>query len=171
ANAVGIVRGSANHPDMGRHALAGLLDAHAVRWLFPSPEEIIAFEDYLIDQSEELLETAFERDIYGLLEAEFGLIRDEYRMVVRMAQNRMLADGVDADLQRVLIMRQLQNYVKRSREVNDMTAELRGIKQMAQVAGVTRTQPEDAASALINAARDYSRRVKELPAQRITGEG
>lgn len=151
-----IERGSEEDRDLGRLGLIGLVDRETTRLLWPSRMQLIYWEEELIAETVELLTEEGTPKTRKRLREKHGLVRHEVQAMIRMALVRIreLAEG-DLEDQRSLMVMRLENYIQRSREAMDLRNELAGIKQMALVLGLTKTDPEDALSAFGNLVKTY----------------
>lgn len=132
----------------GRMGLLGLNFAETTRALWPGRLQILMWEEELIARTlEKLVKTSLTQTRTWLAE-EHGLTRREALTMVKLA-TRLASQQAGADLEdlRSVMVLRLEDFIHRSKNALDLTQEIKGLKQLAMVQGLTRTDPEDAISA------------------------
>jgi len=134
----------------GLLGIQGVLDDPVSAWVnFPTPEQILAFEELVIIEATDVVVTAGERNCIQHFRDTYCLTRPESLQVVKLARQRAheeMAGTVEED--RALLAAYWKDYIERARrEPAGLTHEARGYKELARVLGVTRTEPENAMEA------------------------
>jgi hypothetical protein len=129
----------------GCWGLRGLLDPGAAYHNHPTPAQLTAFEELVVIEATEILVTAGERQCVKHFRERYSLTRDEAMQLIRLARARAheeFSGSVEED--RALLTAYWKDYIERARkEPVGLTHEARGLKELAKVQGVTRTEPED----------------------------
>lgn len=139
-----IDQGSKNDPDQGRYGTVGLLNPAYCRLLWPSRTQIIAWEELLIEETtQSYIEDGYQHTRHHLRD-EHGLTKHEVTALIKIARThtRVRTDG-DIEEERSLHILRLENLARRAKEALDLRTELAAMKQIAQVVGLGRTDPED----------------------------
>lgn len=152
---------------IGRAGALPLLDEERAPYCGITEEQVLAFEELLIDEAgRELIEVG-ERSTVAHFREKYGLSRSEALGLVRLARveaARAGSSSVEED--RAIMVAQLKDYVGRARETMNMADELRGLKELSRVQGLTRSEPEDMAKdflRVVGAVASRQDRVLELP--------
>jgi len=150
--------------------------------LWPEPWQLVALEDALVDEvfrtatsSPDVGGIASERRASHFLIGELGLTRPEAESVLAMARERAIqAMPSGQEALRALQFHALSDGARRAALNHDLKAEVAFRRLLAQVTGVTRTEPEDAMGAFVNVVKRIassevrpalaSARPRELPA-------
>jgi hypothetical protein len=158
-----LTAGSTEAPDLAQVALPQLLlDTHNA---WPSRTQIVAFEEILVNQAIEELANGSQWKAMRSLQTRFGLLPHERKSVIEMARATLLDLTVyDVEEARALMIVRLENFVDRSAKAFDLRAELAGMKQLALVQGLSRTEAGDLVSDFTEVVRSVSASSKkELP--------
>lgn len=138
----------------GPDVLAVLCEPGLASLCAVAPEQVLAYEEVLVDAAQRLLVRHGERAVVDVLADRYGLSRREGLAACRLARADALLHGrssVEED--RALMVAQLKNYLARARQSLNMGDEIRALKQLAHVQGLTRTEPEDAAAEFLGVVR------------------
>lgn len=153
------LRRAARGPDCLR-----LLFDPALAPLVPvSYPSILRLEELLIDQAQGVLFRHGERGVMDHFREAYGLSRRECLGLVRLARADALQYGrssVEDD--RALMVAQIKDFVDRAREAMNLGDEMRGLRELARVQGLTRTEPEDRMSEFLGVVRRVSGRQDAL---------
>lgn len=162
-----IDQGSQKDPAMGRYGLLGLLDPQTIRLCFPSRLHIVAWEEIVIEEALELLVKCGVRGASRELQYRYGLAKHEIESLLKMArvQARKALEG-DLEEDRGLMLLRIEDYVKRCQDALDTRAELAGLKQMSQVLGLSKADPEDQLTDFIKIVKNVTDSRKKLPSQK-----
>jgi hypothetical protein len=135
-----------------RLALETMLDPETCRLAWPSRVEVLALEEALSWSTCALLaKGGVDEALAGL--GGIGLRPDERRTLVRMGMQEVQRRHGSLDLAeaRALTVARVEDYVRRCREGHDLDREIKGLKLLTVVLGLTRTEPENAARAFLDA--------------------
>ncbi|HHH28779.1 MAG TPA: hypothetical protein ENK57_10610 [Polyangiaceae bacterium] len=161
-----------------RLGLCSLLDVllgqeeEGVGW--PEPWQLVALEDALVEEvfqeatsSPDAGGVASERRASNYLLYELGLTRPEAESVLAMARERAIRTmPTGQEALRALQFHALADGARRAAQSHDLKAEVAFRRLLAQVTGVTRTEPEDALGAFVQTVR----RIAGVPVERPTLE-
>jgi hypothetical protein len=120
---------------------------------------VVGLEDLLIDQAQRVLFRHGERGVMDHFRDRYGLSRRECLGLVRLARADALQYGrssVEDD--RALMVALLKDYTDRAREAFNLDGEMKGLRELARVQGLTRTEPEDKMSEFLGVVRRVSGR-------------
>lgn len=120
-------------------------------------------EDLLVDQAQRVLFRHGERGVADHFGEAYGLGRRECLGLIRLARADALRFGrssVEDD--RALMVAQLKDFVDRSRDAMNLDGEMKGLRELARVQGLTRTEPEDKMSEFLGVVRRVSGRQDAL---------
>lgn len=120
-------------------------------------------EDLLVDQAQRVLFRHGERGVMDHFRERYGLGRRECLGLIRLARADAMQYGrssVEDD--RALMVAQLKDYVDRSRDAMNLDGEMKGLRELARVQGLTRTEPEDKMSEFLGVVRRVSGRQDAL---------
>ena len=130
-----------------RAACEVLRDPARARLAPVSASGVMALEDLVCDEVGRLLVRSGELAAVAHLRTRYGLARREAMSTVRLARAQAVAvagrSSVEED--RSVMVAQLKDYLARSRATLNMADELRALKELAKVQGLTRSDPEDRA--------------------------
>ena len=128
----------------GPDVLRLLLDPELAQLVPVNVKAINRLEDLLVDQAQRVLFRHGERGVMDHFRDQYGLSRRECLGLVRLARSDALQYGrssVEDD--RALMVAQLKDFADRAREAMNMGDEIRALRELARVQGLTRTEPED----------------------------
>lgn len=162
---LGIPRGSSENPDCGRWGLYGMLDPDTVRLCFPSPVQILTWEEMLVRESWNHMVhggrvgvTKALREVYGFHDVEINRIISLARAYGQVVQ------ATDLEADRALICARLEDLAIRCRMgVPDVRAELAALKQLAVVKGMTRSEADDFAKEVTDIVGRIGQETQQLP--------
>lgn len=145
ARSLYIYGGSRVHPDLGMHGMHGMDDAWTVRVVHPTPNEIIAFETFILDKTMEMITRNSQNYARNFISDTFGLLDHEMDQVVKMARARArsLTDA-SVDDKRAIMELRLEDAIARARDALDIRSELTGLKHLSVVQGLGRAETMDA---------------------------
>jgi len=147
----------------GPDCLRLLLDPALAPLVPVSVRQVNRLEELLIDQAQRVLFRHGERGVMDHFRSQYGLGRKECLGLVRLARADALQYGrssVEDD--RALMVAQLKDYVDRSRDALNLDGEMKGLRELARVQGLTRTEPEDKMSEFLGVVRRVSGRQDAL---------
>lgn len=121
--------------------------------------DLLAFEDILLIDIMELFLDKGERLTVTHLREEYGIRRKEAVMLLRVAKVQSQRETVGSvEEKRAVHERRLENFLARSKETMDMDGEMKALKELAKIQGLTRVAPEDAAADFLDVVRRVSNR-------------
>jgi hypothetical protein len=135
---VGVARGP-----HGGDVLMVLTYPLAARELALSPEDVYAVEELLVGQALRVLLRHGEAGVQDHFGEKYGLCRREANLLIRLARAEAMRNGrstVEDD--RALMVARLNDIAARARETLNVADELRALRELARVQGLTRTEPE-----------------------------
>ena len=124
-----------------------------------SAKAVYRLEELLVDQAQRVLFRHGERGVMDHFRERYGLSRRECLGLVRLARADAVQYGrssVEDD--RSLMVAQLKDYVDRARDASNLDGEMKGLRELARVQGLTRTEPEDKMSEFLGVVRRVSGR-------------
>jgi hypothetical protein len=127
------------------------------------PRAVEQVEELVVDQAQRVLVRHGERGVADHFRGAYGLSRREALGLVNLARADALKYGrssVEDD--RALMVAVLKDYLDRARESMNMGDEIRAIREMARVQGLTRTEPENVAAEFLGVVRRVSGRQEAL---------
>lgn len=138
------VVGAAAEDPRGRAGVAGLLHPVTCRRAWPTRSQVIYFESMLIEET--ISQCALGRSEAAIYLAEsYGLREREVRSVLATAATELRGRyDMDIEEKRALLVARLEHFVGRARGAFDLNNEMKALKVLAVVEGLTRTEPEDA---------------------------
>jgi len=109
-------------------------------------ENILSFEELIIDEAQAAMVRHGERSTMNHFREKYGFSRREALSLVRLARADALIYGKSSiEEDRALMVAQLKDYLSRSQDSMNMADEMRALKELARVQGLTRSEPEDRA--------------------------
>ncbi len=144
--------GSKFNHHLGYYGLKGLTHPRDVVEFWPSRPELLFFEDSLVEQLKTLIlrqskikTRNYMRDLLGLQIKEAGAL-------IKLAiEEALRQDGEDLETKRMLAEGWLTDYIERSRECGDLNSEMKGLKELVKVQGLTRVEPENQMDVMVAA--------------------
>lgn len=149
--------------------LRGLLHPKTCGRAGVSESNVLAIEELLVDEAQRLIVECGERPAIEHFRNRYGFARKEAIGLIRLARADALATGgssVEED--RALMIAQLKDLIARAKEEMNTERELKALKQLAAIQGLTRTEPEDQARdfmRVIAAVAQRQDRVIDMPKQ------
>lgn len=145
AEALGFNKGSSPLPFLGRYGVFGLDDPHLTHLLWPSPEEIIGFEEAIINKTITMLVEEGVVHTRSEVTEQFGLDYAEAICLTMMAQEviRLTSPYADPATAKATVLAQIDNYQKRARESLQFRDELNAIKQRSSILGLLKQNTDD----------------------------
>lgn len=128
----------------GHDVIRVLSDPAAVTLVSCSAEALMELEDLISDQALRVLTRHGETAVADHFREQYGLCRREGLALVALARARATRYGrssVEDD--RALMVASLRDILARARETLNIGEELRALRELARVQGLTRTDPED----------------------------
>ena len=173
---LGIERGSALEPDLGRLGLLPLVNPDTARAAWPDWRYLVMWEASLTEQTLEKL-TQGAKNSKGLytsvrkefLQHEHGLTVRETNTIMKLAYRlaRLHADMDTEDVRAVSVLR-LEATLDRARTALDLRSEISTLKQLAIVQGINRTEPQDEVGEFVDIVRKLDRKDKVLKTIDVT---
>lgn len=149
----------ASRAPRGPDCLRLLLDPALAPLVPIGARAVCRLEDLLIDQAQRVLFRHGERGVMDHFRDAYGISRRECLGLVRLARADAMTYGrssVEDD--RALMVAQLKDFADRAREAMNMGDEIRALRELARVQGLTRTEPEDKMSEFLGVVRRVSGR-------------
>lgn len=167
---LGLERGSQEVPEMGRLGFLDLVDPRTARDLWPTRLQILFWEESLVQEAEEILVSDGAAWLRKVFKQRHGLTRWESDTLGRQAMALLRGRSeFDVEEQRSLMVARLESFMRRAKSALDLRAELAGLKQLAIVQGLGKTDPEDAISAFAGIVKSLD--AKEAPRGFIDASG
>lgn len=143
----------------GLLGLQGLLDPHQCARCDVSSAEVLAFEELLLQESLDILLEHGERAALKHFKIEYCFTHREATGLLRIVKTQALErSGSSIEEKRALQEMRLEDYISRSKDSLDMDGEMKGIKELAKIQGLTRTEPEDQAAEFFAVVKKVSKR-------------
>lgn len=152
-----IESGSSEDQHQGRYGLMGLLDVETIRLAFPTRLQIITWEQFLIEETLELLVEGSTQKTKQTLYARYGLMHREVMSLLRLSQilsMEMTAGGVD-EARTIMVLR-LEEYRRRAQDAFNMQAEMAALKQLSIVQGLGQEKPDDFFKMMVDQVRNIN---------------
>lgn len=130
--------------DAGRLGLQGLLDPALAVACDVSSGHVIAFEDLIVTECMNILLDLGERACIKHFREEYGFSRKECIGLIRVAKVSALERSA-AGIEEKRAMQELryEDIIGRAKEALDTDTELKAMKELARIQGLTRTEPEN----------------------------
>jgi hypothetical protein len=147
---LGIFKGSEAHPREGISGMLGLCNEYTIRAAYATPEEMIAWEYILITETLDGIINKGTNKTYNTLLTHYGLTHTEASGTIKMA--RRFADNLCSTERiedRALVLLRCEDMIHRSREACDANTEMKALKQMSAVLGLTRMEEEESLAELV----------------------
>lgn len=124
----------------------GMDDPVLCRWMWPSPQEIVEFEEIMVEQARKYIVEGNKHTRSGSkdlarveLASQYGLSRDEANDVCKMAEMVIVSDfNSDRELNRAIMASRLEEFIDRCKTAGDLSREAMGMRQLSNVLGLTR---------------------------------
>jgi hypothetical protein len=131
----------------GLLGLQGLLDPHQCARCDVSSAEVLAFEEMLLSTTLDMMLDKGERATMRHFKEEYGFSHKEATGLLRVVKTQALERSSSSiEEKRALQEMRLEDFIGRSKETMDMDGEMKGIKELAKIQGLTRTEPENQAA-------------------------
>lgn len=133
-------------------------------------EQVIALEDLMVTEAFSMLLDHGERATLEHYREEYGLSRKEAVGMLRLvkARARHMTMG-SMEEKRAMQEARLENFISRAKEGMNMDDEMKALKELAKVQGLTRSEPESAAMEIADVIRRVSARQDAELEARIEG--
>lgn len=132
--------------DDGERGLEGLLDPRTAPYANVTEANVLALEELLVDEAGKLLIECGERAAIEHFRARYGFARKEAVGLVRLARADALVTGASSvEEDRAIMVANLKDLAARAKEEMNSERELRALRELARVQGLTRSEPEDLA--------------------------
>lgn len=143
----------------GLLGLQGLLDPHQCKRCDVRSAEVLAFEDMLLTESLDMLLDKGERASLRHFKSVYNFSHKEATGLLRVVKVQALErSGASVEEKRALQEMRLEDFVGRCKETMDMDGEMKGIKELSKIQGLTRTEPEDQAAEFFQVVKRVSNR-------------
>lgn len=162
---LGIRKGSREDPNQGRYGLMGIFDPALTRVTWPPKEAVMGFELVLVDEVLSHLVDHGHLKTQKWLLARHGLRLPEIQSTMRLVRAAMRGSYEQRDVEedRILMVLKLEDFIERSKAALDLKSEAQGLKQLALVQGLGRTEPRDATSEFLEVVKRVA--AKQAPEQ------
>lgn len=128
----------------GAAGLRGLLDPRTCGHAGVTPKMVVGLEELLVDEAARAILECGERATVEHLRGRYGLARREAAALVRLARADAMRGGSSSvEEDRALMVLMLKDLAARTKEEMNTDKELRVLKELARVQGLTRSEPED----------------------------
>jgi len=128
----------------GLLGLHGLLDPALAEQCDVSSGNVIAFEELIVNSAMNIMLDVGERACIKHFRAAYGFSRKECIGIIRVAKvNAMERSAASIEEKRAMQELRLEDIIGRAKEDLDKDTEMKGIKELARVQGLTRTEPEN----------------------------
>lgn len=143
----------------GLLGLQGLLDPHQCARCDVSSAEVLAFEEMMLQVSLDMLLDKGERAAIKHFKDTYHFAHKEAVGLLRVVKTQALErSAASIEEKRALQEMRLEDYIGRSKETMDMDGEMKGIKELAKIQGLTRTEPENQAAEFFEVVKRVSAR-------------
>lgn len=135
----------------GADCLRVLLDPELAAATGLNSKAVLVVEDLMVDQALRVLVRHGEQAVIDHFQAQQGLSRREGHALITLARAAALRHGrstVEDD--RALMSAMLKDYLARARDSFNMGDEIRALRELARVQGLTRTEPEDREGSILD---------------------
>lgn len=159
----------------GLAGLKGLLHPKTCQFAGVTEQQILSLEELLIDEAQKLIIECGERAAIDHFRNRYGFARKEAVGLIRLARADALAmGGSSVEEDRAIMVANLKDLIGRAKEEMNSDKELKALKQLAAIQGLTRTEPEDRAADFMkviaavaqrqDSALEAPKKLKQLPA-------
>lgn len=166
---LGVERGTERCPELGQAGFWPLVDWQLAQSVWPTRGQIVFWEELVIRETLDLIVEGSVPEARRELFRRHGLDPAETHSMVKLALALAREEAqMDTEDQRALITLRLEEFIRRSRESADLRAELAGMKNLAVIHGLGKTDPEDTMQVFTSLARqmDDEDRIGHKPAIR-----
>ncbi|MEE8494663.1 MAG: hypothetical protein V3S25_11520 [Nitrospirales bacterium] len=151
-NQMKIYNGSKQNPHLGYYGMQGITRPDMVVDYWPSRPELLFFEDALVEQLKTLILRQSKGKTKTQMRELLGLQIKEAGALIKLSldEAQMQCDD-DLETKRFIAEGWLIDYIERSRECMDLNSEMKGLKELAKVQGLTRVEPENQMDIMVQA--------------------
>ncbi len=143
-------------PD-GRAGAQPLLDPTICRVAWPTRAQIVYYETMIVEETISQCEFG-RKSASEYLSESYGLSEREIKSLISIAMTELRArQDTDIEEKRALMVHRLESFMDRSRNALDLNNEMKAMKVLAVVEGLTRTEPEDANQSFLETTERLSR--------------
>lgn len=130
----------------GIEGLEGLLHPRTCGMAGVNERQVLALEELLIDEAQKLVVEVGERPAIEHFRTRYGFARKEAVGLIRLARaDALQIGGSSVEEDRAIMVANLKDLIARAKEEMNTDKELKALKQLAAIQGLTRTEPEDRA--------------------------
>ena len=162
-----IDEGTPHEPRAGVRARSLLASPLTVRQMWPSPADLIEFEESLVDATSHMMARRSNEGVQRTLSELWGLQSWESARLMGLVNQRLARRSrEDAEVSKGRIIARLEKVAEAAGDALDVRTELMAIKTLAVVQGVARMEPEDDASSfrnIIKASAPPSKAPQDMP--------
>lgn len=154
----------------GLLGLQGLLDPHDAVMCDVTADQVIAFEEMMMEGALDLLLDVGERAAVKHYREQYGLTRKEVAGLLRLAKAQALSRTMAAtEEKRALQEARLEDFIGRAKEAMNMDDEMKALKELAKVQGLTRGEPESDAAEFLEVVRRVAKKqdADSIPAHEV----
>lgn len=156
---------------IGKAGAEGLLDPRGASMCDVTEAQVLAFEELMIEEATNLLLDVGERATVNHYRDLYGFTRKETAGLLRLVKAQAMTRTMAAvEEKRALHEARLENFLSRARETMNMDDEMKALKELAKIQGLTRTAPEDQAAEFLEVIRRVSAKqdaAQELPTRTV----
>lgn len=170
AESIRLHEGTKKFPELGHYGLQGMAHPDTMAEVWPSPGDILFFEEDLVNQLCSLVIKRSRAHCEEWLRERFGLTIREARGMIALGVDEARR-GIDIDMEskRAIAEARIEDYIDRAREAGDLNNEMKGHKMLSMVQGLTRADPEDQMDIFIGTiGKVANERLEPPPTLRIT---
>lgn len=164
--------GSGRDRSLGELGMRGLNNPTLIRYLFPTPLQLISYEVMVIDRTlDYMVKNPGDPKAMSWLYHKHGFTAGEARVIVRLAKSRArVVLETDLEDERAMMQLRLQDIARRAQQGLDLRAELAALKQLSIVQGLSKNDNNDIMAEFSDVVRAVSsRQQKALPGGPGTG--
>lgn len=163
--------GSAYYPSLGIHGVRPLCDPRTARIAWPSTEQIVLFEQILVEDAFQLIVEKSTAEARSETHRKYGLQPYETNEVIKMARRESVyyADSTPEQDAAIMALR-LEKLYNQAQEAYDTRAALGALKQLGLVQGLTRTETKNPFDDIVEALGTVRSSTKALPPSTSGGE-
>ncbi len=152
ASKIRMRKGTKSQPHLGYYGLKGLTHETTVCDYWPGRPELLFFEDNLIEQLKTLCLRQSKKKTREQIRDLLGLQIKEAGALIKLAiSEAQMHENDDLETKRFLAENWLIDYIERSKDCGDLNSEMKGLKELAKVQGLTRVEPENQMDIMVQA--------------------
>lgn len=130
----------------GRAGLEPFLDPAIAPFCGVTPEHLLGLERVIVDETTRIVVESGDAAAVRYYRERYCFSRGEAMALVRLARSEALrAAPQSIEEARAITVARLEDFLGRAKETMNMADELRALKELARVQGLTRSEPEDRA--------------------------